>query len=54
MNLRTIPHLSEAFQMPVGLSDHTLGIASTSCGGSLGGLYRGETFYLIPVYSRTG
>lgn len=27
MNLRTIPHLSEAFGLPVGLSDHTLGIA---------------------------
>ena len=27
MNLRTIPHLSEAFGVPVGLSDHTLGIA---------------------------
>ena len=27
MNLRTIPHLSEAFSVPVGLSDHTLGIA---------------------------
>jgi pseudaminic acid synthase len=27
MNLRTIPHLAEAFQVPVGLSDHTLGIA---------------------------
>ncbi len=27
MNLRTIPHLSEAFQVPAGLSDHTLGIA---------------------------
>jgi pseudaminic acid synthase len=26
-NLRTIPHLAEAFQTPVGLSDHTLGIA---------------------------
>lgn len=25
MNLRTIPHLSEAFNVPVGLSDHTLG-----------------------------
>jgi len=24
MNLRTIPHLAEAFQVPVGLSDHTL------------------------------
>jgi N-acetylneuraminate synthase len=27
MNLRTISHLAEAFHMPVGLSDHTLGIA---------------------------
>lgn len=26
MNLRTIPHLSEALNVPVGLSDHTLGI----------------------------
>lgn len=25
MNLRTIPHLSEVFSVPVGLSDHTLG-----------------------------
>jgi len=27
MNLRTIPHLAKAFNLPVGLSDHTLGIA---------------------------
>lgn len=27
VNLRTIPHLAEAFNLPVGLSDHTLGIA---------------------------
>ncbi len=27
MNLKTIPHLSDAFQVPVGISDHTLGIA---------------------------
>jgi len=27
MNLRTIPHIAEAFSCPVGLSDHTLGIA---------------------------
>jgi len=27
MNLRTIPHLAAAFDAPVGLSDHTLGIA---------------------------
>ena len=25
MNLRTIPHLAEAFNVPVGLSDHTMG-----------------------------
>ena len=28
MNLRTIPHLADAFSVPVGLSDHTLGIAA--------------------------
>jgi pseudaminic acid synthase len=27
MNLRTIPHLADAFDLPVGLSDHTLDIA---------------------------
>ena len=27
INLKTIPHLSQAFQVPVGLSDHTHGIA---------------------------
>ncbi|MEW5947888.1 MAG: pseudaminic acid synthase [Thermodesulfobacteriota bacterium] len=27
MNLRTIPHMMTAFDVPVGLSDHTLGIA---------------------------
>jgi N-acetylneuraminate synthase len=27
MNLKTIPHLREAFSCPVGLSDHTLGIS---------------------------
>jgi len=27
MNLRTIPHLAQAFDAPVGVSDHTLGIA---------------------------
>lgn len=27
MNLKTIPHLARVFEVPVGLSDHTLGIA---------------------------
>jgi len=36
MNLRTIPHLSEAFGVPVGLSDHTLGIAAPVVGVALG------------------
>ena len=36
MNLRKIPHLSEAFQVPVGLSDHTLGIAIPIAAVALG------------------
>lgn len=36
MNLRTIPHLAEAFGAPVGLSDHTLGIAVPIAAVTLG------------------
>jgi len=36
MNLRTIPHLAEAFNVPVGLSDHTLGIAAPVAAVALG------------------
>lgn len=36
MNLRTIPHLAEAFGVPAGLSDHTLGIAVPVAAGALG------------------
>jgi pseudaminic acid synthase len=36
MNLRTIPHLAEGFGMPVGLSDHTLGIAVPVAAVALG------------------
>jgi N-acetylneuraminate synthase len=36
MNLRTIPHLAEAFHVPVGLSDHTLGIAVPVAAVALG------------------
>lgn len=36
MNLRTIPHLAEAFNLPVGLSDHTLGVSVAVAAVSLG------------------
>lgn len=36
MNLRTIPHLSEAFGVPAGLSDHTLSIAAPVAAVALG------------------
>jgi len=37
MNLRTISHLAEAFGVPAGLSDHTLGIAVPVAAVALGG-----------------
>ncbi len=36
MNLRTIPHLAEAFDVPAGLSDHTSGIAAAVASVALG------------------
>jgi pseudaminic acid synthase len=36
MNLRTIPHMAKAFRLPVGLSDHTMGIAVPVAATSLG------------------
>ncbi|MEE8451909.1 MAG: pseudaminic acid synthase [Thermoguttaceae bacterium] len=36
MNLRTIPHLAEAFGVPVGLSDHTMGTAAAVAAVALG------------------
>lgn len=36
MNLRTIPHLSESFGVPAGLSDHTLGISVPVAAVALG------------------
>ena len=36
MNLHTIPHMAEAFGVPVGLSDHTLGIAVPVAAVALG------------------
>lgn len=35
-NLRTIPHLSDAFDVPVGLSDHTMGTAVPAAARTLG------------------
>lgn len=36
MHLRTIPHMSEAFRAPVGLSDHTVGISVPVAAVALG------------------
>jgi N-acetylneuraminate synthase len=36
MNLRTIPHLAQAFDLAVGLSDHTLGIVAPVAAVTLG------------------
>lgn len=36
MNLKTIPHMQECFGVPVGLSDHTLGIGASVAAVSLG------------------
>jgi pseudaminic acid synthase len=36
MNLRTIPDISKRFKLPVGLSDHTLGITTSIAGVCLG------------------
>lgn len=36
MNLQTLPHLANAFNVPVGLSDHTLGIAVPAAAVALG------------------
>jgi pseudaminic acid synthase len=36
MNLKTIPHLSETFDVPSGLSDHTMGIAVPMAAVALG------------------
>ena len=45
MNLRTIPHLAEAFGVPVGLSDHTLGLGLGGGRRGAGGVHRGKALY---------
>lgn len=46
MNLHTIPHLADAFQMPVGLSDHTMGIAVPAAAAALGACITEKHFTL--------
>ena len=36
MNLRSIPHLAETFHVPIGLSDHSLGISASLAAVALG------------------
>ena len=47
MNLRTIPHLSKAFNVPAGLSDHTLDSAVCNHVGSSRRVYHRKTFYAV-------
>lgn len=47
MNLRTIPHLAEAFDVPVGLSDHTLGTAVPVAAVTLGACIVEKHFALL-------
>jgi len=46
MNLRTIPHLSTAFRLPVGLSDHTPGVAVPVAAVALGAVMIEKHFIL--------
>lgn len=46
MNLRTIPHMEEVFNCPIGLSDHTLGIGVSITAVSLGAVMIEKHFTL--------
>ena len=48
MDLRTIPHLAQAFDLPVGLSDHTLGIAVLVAAEALGACVCGKALHAFP------
>ena len=52
MNLRTIPDMSQRFGVPVGLSDHTLGIEVAVAAVALGARVV-ETRYSVPRHART-
>ena len=46
MNLKTIPHMAQAFDLPVGLSDHTTGIAVPVAAVALGAVMIEKHFML--------
>lgn len=51
MNLRTIPHLSETFNVPVGLSDHTIGTTVPVTAVALGACIIEKHFTLSRKFS---
>ena len=53
MNLRSIPHLADAFHVPAGLSDHTLGIAVPVAGRYDGSVHCREAFHPLTRYPWT-